>query len=502
MQETSFGRYQLRGMLGQGGMGNVYQAYDTATQRSVAIKVLPEHAAQDPEFRTRFEREARCAARIGEPHIVPIFDFGEIDGRLFLAMQLIQGTDVGSLLAQAGPIDPTSAVAIIEQIAAALDAAHADNLLHRDVTPSNILLTDHQYAYLIDFGIARAVGDTSLTATGATIGTFAYMAPERFKGEGDARVDVYALACVLHECLTATRPFPGSSVEEQLSCHLHATPPRPSRLRPTVPASFDDVIARGMAKDPLDRYPTAGQLAEAAREALHAASTVTRPAERPAEATNPRRIGVVEDHAVAVSGLRHILTNEPNLTIVAAAPTVAELLAVTAQLDLVVLDLRLPDGSSPIANVEQLRAAGIEALVLTSGDEPFLVRAAAQAGVLGVVRKSEREEVIAAAVREAARGRAVATMDWAAAIDSDEDLARVNLSPRQREVLSLYASGESAERVAKLTGLTVDTVNAYLGRIRQKYAEAGRPARTKTDLYKRALEDGWLPIPRLRRRRR
>ncbi|RYF56931.1 MAG: serine/threonine protein kinase, partial [Comamonadaceae bacterium] len=204
MQETSFGRYQLRGMLGRGGMGNVYQAYDTATQRSVAIKVLPEHAAHDPEFRARFEREARCAARIGEPHIVPIFDFGEIDGRLFLSMQLIQGTDVGSLLAQDGPIDPTSAVAIIEQIAAALDAAHADNLLHRDVTPSNILLTDHKYAYLIDFGIARAVGDTSLTATGATIGTFAYMAPERFKGEGDARVDVYALACVLHECLTAT----------------------------------------------------------------------------------------------------------------------------------------------------------------------------------------------------------------------------------------------------------------------------------------------------------
>ncbi|NMN95082.1 response regulator transcription factor [Antrihabitans stalactiti] len=212
----------------------------------------------------------------------------------------------------------------------------------------------------------------------------------------------------------------------------------------------------------------------------------------------PRRIGVVEDHAVAVAGLRQILADEPDLMIVAAATTVSELLAITTDLDLAMLDLRLPDGSSPIANVEQLRRAGIETLVFTSGDEPFMVRAAARAGVLGVVRKSERGEVVASAIRDAAMGRLVATMDWAAAIDADEDFAQVNLSPRQRDVLGLYASGEPAARVAKLSGLTEDTVNAYLGRIRQKYAEAGRPARTKTELYKRALEDGWLPIPRRR----
>jgi len=208
------------------------------------------------------------------------------------------------------------------------------------------------------------------------------------------------------------------------------------------------------------------------------------------------RIGVVEDHAVAVAGLRQILSADPSLVIVAAAATVADLLADTTDLDLTILDLRLPDGSSPITNVDQLRNEGIETLVFTSGDEPFLVRAAARAGVLGVVRKSERDEVVVAAVRDAVQGRMVPTLDWAAAIDGDSDFVQVNLSPRQREVLSLYASGEPAARVARLTGLTEDTVNAYLGRIRQKYAEAGRPARTKTDLYKRALEDGWLPIPR------
>ncbi|PPJ36345.1 hypothetical protein C5E45_20030 [Nocardia nova] len=218
------------------------------------------------------------------------------------------------------------------------------------------------------------------------------------------------------------------------------------------------------------------------------------------QTVSPRRIGIVEDHQVTIAGLRQILVGEPTVTITAAAAAVPELLALTTELDLVVLDLRLPDGSSPATNIEQLRAAGIETLVLTSGDEPFLVRAAARAGVLSVVRKSERDEIVAAAVRDAAAGKQVPATDWAVAIDSDGEFAAVNLSPRQRDVLALYASGEPAARVAKLTNLTEDTVNAYLGRIRQKYAEAGRPSRTKTELFKRALEDGWLPIPRRRRR--
>ncbi|MEU6560988.1 response regulator transcription factor [Nocardia nova] len=215
--------------------------------------------------------------------------------------------------------------------------------------------------------------------------------------------------------------------------------------------------------------------------------------------SGPHRIGIVEDHQVTIVGLRQILAAEPSITIAAAAASVPELLAATTDLHLVVLDLRLPDGSSPAANIEQLRAAGIETLVFTSGDEPFLVRAAARAGVLGVVRKSERDEIVAAAVRDAAAGQQVPTAEWAVAIDSDGDFAAVNLSPRQRDVLALYASGEPAARVAKLTDLTEATVNVYLGRIRQKYAESGRPARTKTELFKRALEDGWLPIPRRRR---
>ncbi|MGW4090449.1 response regulator transcription factor [Nocardia sp. NPDC004750] len=212
----------------------------------------------------------------------------------------------------------------------------------------------------------------------------------------------------------------------------------------------------------------------------------------------PRRIGLVEDHESVAIGLAAMLARETDLDLVLTAGTVPELLSAAdgaPKLDLVVLDLRLADGSSPEDNVRALRDRGIEVLVFTGADNAFLVRSAARAGVLGVVRKSEDVPTVVAAVRRAASGEQVVTTDWAAAIDGDPQLSDVGLSPRQEEVLTLYASGEKASRVARLTGLSEQTVNDYLGRIRQKYADAGRPAPTKTDLYKRAVEDGWLPVP-------
>ncbi len=211
--------------------------------------------------------------------------------------------------------------------------------------------------------------------------------------------------------------------------------------------------------------------------------------------TSVRAIGVVEDHESVVLGLGAMLAAEPDLELACAAPTVQELLARNVRLDLAILDLRLEDGSSPKSNVEQLRAAGLETLIFTGAENPYLVRSAARAGVLGVVRKSAPAAVVVEAIRTAAWGGQVVSTEWAAAIDGDPDLGDVGLSPRQLEVLELYASGEKLDRVARLTGLAPQTVNDYLQRIRQKYAEAGRPAPTKTDLYKRAVEDGWLPMP-------
>ncbi len=221
-------------------------------------------------FRQRFRREAHAAARLSDPHLIPIHTYGEIDGRLFVDMRLIEGRDLQSVLNR-GPLAPARAVRIIEQVAKALHSAHKVGLLHRDVKPSNILLDDDDFAYLIDFGIARAPGELGLTAVGDVIGTVYYMAPERFSTDAesvDARSDIYSLACVLYECLTAQHPFPGDSPEQQLANHRMTPPPRPSTANPGLPHGFDMVIARAMAKDPADRYDTAADLARAAHDAL------------------------------------------------------------------------------------------------------------------------------------------------------------------------------------------------------------------------------------------
>ncbi len=272
-----FGRYRLIERIGRGGMGDVWRALDTETHRVVAVKVLSANLGNDPTFMQRFRREALAAAGLNEPHVVPIHNFGEIDGRLYVDMRLIEGRDLQAIIAQ-GPLEPSSAVGIIEQIASALTAAHRIGLVHRDVKPSNILVAEHDFAYLIDFGIARAAGESSITGTGNVIGTWAYMAPERIStGQNDPRGDTYALACVLHECLTGSQPFPGTSIEQQVGGHLGMAPPRPSVLRSGLPRQLDTVIATGMAKNPEHRYSTPLEMATAARVALGEFGPRTRP---------------------------------------------------------------------------------------------------------------------------------------------------------------------------------------------------------------------------------
>jgi serine/threonine protein kinase len=268
MDGTQFGPYRLTELLGRGGMGEVWRAHDTTIDRVVALKVLPANYGDTELFKQRFRRDVRAAAELDEPHVVPIHDFGEIDGRLFVTMPLIQGRDLRVLLDD-GPLPPARTVGIVEQIASALSAAHEIGLVHRDVKPSNILVTDDDFAYLTDFGIARAAGEIGLTSAGATIGTWAYMAPERFqRGVADARTDIYALACALYQSLTGQLPFPGDSLEQIAVAHMLQPPPQPSALREGIPAEMDQVIATGMAKDPEQRYATTKDLAQAARTAL------------------------------------------------------------------------------------------------------------------------------------------------------------------------------------------------------------------------------------------
>jgi serine/threonine-protein kinase len=261
---TRFGRYQIRAAIGQTGVGPSYEATDTTDDRTVRLILLPHNVD-----RQRFARELPIAARLAEPHVVPIHDWGETVGVCYIATPLIVGQTLRSLLTTFGPLTPERAVAIIEQVAQALEAARGQRLIHRDVRPDNILVTDDDAAYLLGFGVA----DPELSAPRPTAGTYAYTAPERYDNQPpSSRADVYSLACVLSELLTGERPFPAAvTVGQVIKAHLTAAPPKPSLLRPqAISPRFDAVIARGMAKDQRHRFATASDLARAAREAVSA----------------------------------------------------------------------------------------------------------------------------------------------------------------------------------------------------------------------------------------
>nr|WP_281376337.1 serine/threonine-protein kinase [Actinomycetospora corticicola] len=264
----------MQRLIGRGGMGEVFQAYDVGQDREVAVKRLLGHMADDPDFRKRFQRESRAAARLRNPHVVPIHTYGEIDGRLFIDMRLVNGCDLERLLLEEGRLAPERAVAIVGQVANALESAHHAGLVHRDVKPSNILLdrdfSDEDFVYLADFGITRASTgrSTSLTASHVVVGSLQYMAPEQFDGVSGPAVDIYSLGCVLFQCLTGVPPFEVDGLPSLMKAHTESAPPAPSERCREIPAGFDDVVARAMAKDPADRYASAAEFAKDARRVV------------------------------------------------------------------------------------------------------------------------------------------------------------------------------------------------------------------------------------------
>jgi serine/threonine protein kinase len=252
-------------------MGVVYRATQLALDRPVAVKLIATERAQDPVFRARFERESRLAAAIEHVNVIPVYEAGEDDGLLYIVMRLVEGADLAQVLAHDGPLEPARAARVTAQLAGALDAAHARGLVHRDVKPANVLLTldEPEHVYLTDFGVAKESGAAGMTQAGAWVGTLDYLAPEQIRGEAAGPAgDVYALACVLHQCLTGQVPFPRDGDAAKLWAHVNAPPPAPSALRPGLPAAIDEVVARGMAKDPAARFTTATELARACASAL------------------------------------------------------------------------------------------------------------------------------------------------------------------------------------------------------------------------------------------
>lgn len=267
-----FAGYRIDRLLGAGGMGEVYLARDRDLPRPVALKLLTPIAGDDRDVRARFLREADTAARLSHPNIVAVYARGEEQGRLWMAIQYIDGTDVAAVLRR-GPVRPEHAVRITEETARALDHAHAAGVLHRDVKPANILLAwgEQQQVYLSDFGIAKALDRTDgLTRTGELYASFHYAAPEQFemRPDIDRRADVYSLGCTLYYLLTGRLPYPATSTGALVNAHLNAPVPLPSAVDPRLPSGFDGVIARAMAKNRDERFSGCGELALAARRAL------------------------------------------------------------------------------------------------------------------------------------------------------------------------------------------------------------------------------------------
>ena len=279
--------YRITGLLGQGGMGFVYEAEHAVLGRKAALKTLLPELVDDADFRTRFIAESQTVAALDHPSIIPIYDAGEADGVVYIAMRHVGGGDLHQLL-ESGPLEPERAVTILEQVAAGLDAAHASDLVHRDVKPGNVLIESSGRVYLTDFGIAKRARSKGVTQTGFFVGTLDYAAPEQIRGESvGSPADIYAFGCLLFECLTGRKPFGRDSEVAVMHAHLQDPPPVASEARPGLPAALDAVFAQALAKEEDARFGTCRELIEAARACLGAATSVPAPTPSPATVATP-----------------------------------------------------------------------------------------------------------------------------------------------------------------------------------------------------------------------
>jgi serine/threonine-protein kinase len=304
-------RYRLEGRIATGGMGAVFVALDERLGRRVAVKVLRGDLARDPTFVERFRREARAAAALAHPNIAGVFDYGEEDGDHFIVMELAEGRDLARLLREEGRLPTDRAVRIAEQICDALGHAHSAGVVHRDVKPANVIVGEQDLVKVTDFGIARVVGDATLTATGSVLGSAHYISPEQASGApASPASDIYSTGIVFYELLTGSLPFTGDSPVGVAMRHVTDDVPAPSLLNPNVPAALDDVVASATARAAEDRYPDTGAMAAALHRATSGSSVepsaatfpVTEPLERPTDPDqtvwpipgdrwNPQRIG-------------------------------------------------------------------------------------------------------------------------------------------------------------------------------------------------------------------
>ncbi|MGA2924480.1 MAG: protein kinase [Solirubrobacteraceae bacterium] len=427
--EDQFGAYRIEAIAGRGGMGLVYRARQRRPDRIVALKVIVPELAADPEFRTRFERESNAAAQIEHPNVIPVYEVGDEDGLLYIAMRFVAGVDLRALLAREGPLAPVRAAHLTAQAADALDAAHARGLVHRDVKPGNILVAARDHVYLTDFGLTKRTADTAaMTAKGLFVGSIDYVAPEQIEGRAvDPRADVYSLGCVLFEQLSGSVPFPRESIVAKIFAHVYDPPPSLDG----IPAPLGAVLARAMAKRPEDRFQSAGDLGRAALAAAAAAEHPdsaagdepdTRGVDAAAGGAPKVTVIVVDDHPFFRDGVTRALQRSGQIAVVAEADNGRDALAaIRRELPAVALvDYEMPvmDGIALVHAVvaEQLAT---RVLLLSGIVDSATVFRAVEEGAAGYLSKDARRQDIVDGVLSAARGNTVVPAELAAGLAAE-----------------------------------------------------------------------------------
>jgi CheY-like chemotaxis protein/predicted Ser/Thr protein kinase len=394
---TVIAGYRIEERIGRGGMGVVYRAEHINLQRRAAIKIIAPDLAESAGFRERFTREARIAAALQHPNIVTVYDAGEVDGLLYLAMQYIQGEDLSAVLMREGRLRPYRAIDVCRQVASALDAAHAMGLIHRDVKPANVLI-EGRTAFLTDFGLTKRLDGThaQITRVGDVVGTIHYVAPEQIEGRKvSARSDVYSLGCLLYHCLSGTVPFARETDVAVIYAHLSEEPAKLADIRPELPAGLDAVVAKAMDKSPDRRFPSCGDMISAARAVLDAAGPL-------GDTTPPR-------HSTGLGAMA------------AATPEIRDA-AAAARRPRVLLG-GLDDHTSAVARV----ALGNHVDVLE-----------APAGATVDRAREERPDLV--------------ILDWAATRSGEIDDLRADALTRDAKVLLLVDYGQSASRDVAAAG--------------------------------------------------
>ena len=434
----AFAGYQIEGLAGRGGMGLVYRARQRRPERIVALKVILPELAADPQFRARFERESSAAAQIEHPNVIPVYQVGEEDGLLYLVMRFVNGIDLGALLQRDGPLAPDRAAQIIVQVADALDAAHANGIVHRDVKPGNILVSARDHVYLTDFGLTKHTAEThGMTATGMFVGSVDYVAPEQIEGRSvDARADIYSLGCVLYETLSGTVPFPRDTEVARIFAHMSDRPP----WLETVPPALAEVIVRAMAKSPDDRFQSAGDCGRSAAAAAPradaginadaagaapltptaaGAATVTRvrPAARPKVT-----VVVVDDHPFFRDGVTRALQRSLQTAVVGEANNGQEGLETICRErpTVALVDYQMPELDG-IGLLHAVVDAGLETrvLLLSAVIDGATVFRAIEAGAAGYLSKDASREEIVDGVLSAAQGKIVVPSELAATLATE-----------------------------------------------------------------------------------